>query len=39
MALTATVSNATPAAARALSDIGFVLEGDTLVLNQAMGSR
>jgi hypothetical protein len=39
MALTATVSNATPAATRALSDIGFVLEGDTLVLNQAMGGR
>lgn len=39
MALTATVSNASPAAARALSDIGFVPEGDKLVLNQAVGGR
>lgn len=39
MALSATVSNATPAAAKALSDIGFVVEGDRLVLNQVMGGR
>jgi Type II secretion system (T2SS), protein N len=39
MELTATVANATPAAAKALGDIGFVLEGDKLVLNQAMGGR
>lgn len=37
MELTATVSNATPAAARALGEIGFVAEGDKLVLKQAMG--
>ena len=39
MELTATVANATPAAAKALGDIGFVREGDKLVLNQAMGAR
>jgi len=39
MSLTATVSNATPAAAKALSEIGFVVEGDRLVLDQAMGGR
>ncbi len=39
MALTATVSNATPAAAKALADIGFVPEGDKLVLNQGLGGR
>ena len=39
MELTATVANATPAAAKALGDIGFVREGDKLVLNQAMGGR
>ena len=39
MALTATVSNASPAAAKALSDIGFVPEGDKLVLSQGLGGR
>jgi hypothetical protein len=39
MELTATVANATPGAAKALGSIGFVREGDKLVLNQAMGSR
>ena len=39
MELTATVANATPGAAKALGDIGFVREGDKLVLSQAMGSR
>jgi hypothetical protein len=39
MELTATVANATPGAAKALGSIGFVREGDKLVLNQAMGGR
>jgi hypothetical protein len=39
MELMATISNASPAAAQALSDIGFVPEGDKLVLKQAMGGR
>jgi len=39
MDLRATVANATPAAAAALSEIGFVPEGDKLVLTQAMGGR
>lgn len=39
MALTATVANATPAAAQALADIGFVPAGDKLVLQQAVGGR
>jgi len=37
--LIASVTNVTPAAAKALGDIGFVREGDKLVLNQAMGGR
>jgi hypothetical protein len=39
MELTATIANPSPGAARALSDLGFVLEGDKLVLKQAMGGR
>jgi len=39
MDLTATIANATPAAAQALADLGFVPEGDKLVLRQEMGGR
>jgi hypothetical protein len=39
MELTATISNVTPGAAKALADIGFVPEGDKLVLKQAVGGR
>lgn len=39
MDLTATISNASPAAVQALADLGFVPEGDRLVLRQEMGGR
>lgn len=39
MNLTATVSNASPAATQALTDIGFAVDGDKLVLRQEMGGR
>ena len=39
MDLTATVTNPSPGAARALADIGFVAQGDRLVLHHAMGGR
>jgi general secretion pathway protein N len=39
MDLTATVLNAQGSAAKALTDIGFVPEGNALVMRQAMGSR
>ncbi len=39
MAMTATVSNAGTTAIEALTSVGFVLEGDKLVLRQAMASN
>lgn len=39
MDLTATVSNASPAAINALTQLGFVADGDTLTLRQGLGSR
>lgn len=39
MTLTGTVSNAGPGAVQALSPLGFVAEGDKLVLRQGLGSN
>ncbi len=39
MNLTATVSNASPAAVEALTQLGFVAEGSTLTLRQGLGSQ
>lgn len=39
MALTATVSNASPGALQALTEVGFKPEGDKLVLRQAVGGK
>jgi len=39
MELTATVANASPTALQALTQLGFVAEGNTLVLRQGLGSQ
>lgn len=39
MDMTATISNASPGAAQALTQLGFVDEGGTLTLRQGLGSR